>query len=673
MATSGTAFGDGVLKPLQIAMKLANGAIELDASSREKDAYVEYLKSIRYISQILVEEAEAPQEHGSEVVTPDTPKMLKLLEQCLERAKSTAAKLAKTMMKPVADCGPTVTAVPASEQSSTAAALPETVLSHRRGLSDEGGKRPLFPPPEVFQMMQAAEAQCAKKELTPLEEASRQNQKLRAAYEARLARLNPKQAMQKTSLTLSLQRQMMENLVIAKAREETLQRKMEERRVRLQEEASRRFSSNVAMTPEEEEQRVFYTAVLEYEQDNEWPKNWKSRIKKHPNDLSLVAGLVFHILGFHDHPVSQLLRKLQYRIYSKLYRVISRKPSYSLMSSNRSNKSHCLEGLLQPDPVGNRLKASQSLHCIPSVQEKNRINKQVKRHSLSTMPLIEDLGVADQAAEQDIEDQALHRTEDRSQKDLESPFEDLGPLLTDGIKAPSVQSESTLQVTQESTAEEHLKTIVKDIHNAIDQLLSLILMSFDFKSDSSCKDQCLECIEEVFFPPIWPALLALYRIVYKLREGALLKSMELYQNAHPSSFGVAPKLFPEDLLLLPNSYPYQAAAEELQILTTENLPQKKLEIIVRSLRRICECAEDYCNTGERKPQQGAAAIGADDLLPILSYVVLRSHLPQLVSECLALEEFIHEGSLIGEEGYCLTSLQSALSYVESLHKNTVHQ
>lgn len=38
------------------------------------------------------------------------------------------------------------------------------------------------------------------RELTPLEEASLQNQKLKAAYEARMARLDPSQAMQKTSL-----------------------------------------------------------------------------------------------------------------------------------------------------------------------------------------------------------------------------------------------------------------------------------------------------------------------------------------------------------------------------------------------------------------------------------------------------------------------------------------
>lgn len=38
--------------------------------------------------------------------------------------------------------------------------------------------------------------------------------------------------------------------------------------------------------------------------------------------------------------------------------------------------------------------------------------------------------------------------------------------------------------------------------------------------------------------------------------------------------------------------------------------------------------------------------GADDLLPILAFVALRSETPQLVSECAALEEFIHEGCVL---------------------------
>ena len=35
--------------------------------------------------------------------------------------------------------------------------------------------------------------------------------------------------------------------------------------------------------------------------------------------------------------------------------------------------------------------------------------------------------------------------------------------------------------------------------------------------------------------------------------------------------------------------------------------------------------------------------GCDDLLPILSFVIIRSGMAQLVSECDAMEEFIPEG------------------------------
>lgn len=147
--------------------------------------------------------------------------------------------------------------------------------------------------------------------------------------------------------------------------------------------------------------------------------------------------------------------------------------------------------------------------------------------------------------------------------------------------------------------------------------------------------------------------------------------MELYRNAPPAAIGIPTKLLPQDPKATgPSAYPYCAAAQELGLLVLESCPQKKLDCIVRALRVICACAEGYYRAQEPAPeagpQPGAAAIGADDLLPILSFVVLRSGLPQLVSECAALEEFIHEGYLIGEEGYCLTSLQSALSYVELL-------
>ncbi|XP_075795939.1 VPS9 domain-containing protein 1 [Pelodiscus sinensis] len=622
------AGGDGAAKPLQSAMKLATGAIELDTGNRPREAYVEYLRSISFIAQALLEEATAA-EGGSDAVTPDTPKMLKLAEQCLERAKSSAAVL-----------GPVKPAAPEKGPG------PAPVSRHRRVFSDEGGKLSPFLPPEIFQKLQLTKAQGTKKELTPLEEASLQNQKLRATYEARVARLNPSQAVQKTSLTLSLQRQMMENLVVAKAREETLQRKMEERRLRLQEAANRRFSSSIALTPEEQEQRVLYAAVLEYEQDHEWPKLWKAKLQANPTDLSLVSGLIAHLLSFPEHPIAQLLRRFQHAVYSRLYPAVSQHLAELGAAPGGSPLSLDAEGLLGPALGGRRLRSSQSLHCMASVQEDSAAglwpSPREDEHGSG-------LGAQGEAAR-------------------ESSFEDLELFLaTPESWPPGPAAAPQAPAEKRAPVQEQLKAIVKDIHNAMDRLLSLTLLAFEGLNSTSSKDQCLACIEDAFFSPLWAPLLALYRQVYQARELALARRMEHHRHVLPSDIGVSANLFPQNSAApAAGSYPYSRAVQELGLMLLESCPQKKLDCIVRTLRVICECAEEYCAAQESRPPPAAAAIGADDLLPILSYVVLKSNLPQLAAECAALEEFIHEGYLIGEEGYCLTSLQSALSYVESL-------
>ncbi|XP_063469141.1 VPS9 domain-containing protein 1 isoform X12 [Symphalangus syndactylus] len=585
------AAGDGTVKPLQSAMKLANGAIELDTGNRPREAYMEYLRSIHYISQVLLEEVETTK--AGETAPADTSKMLKLAQQCLERAQSTAAKLGKTRLKPT---------MPA------AAPIPQPAGRHRRVYSDEGGKLSPFLPPEIFQKLQGAESQSCKKELTPLEEASLQNQKLKAAYEARMARLDPSQAMQKTSLTLSLQRQMMENLVIAKAREETLQRKMEERRLRLQEAANRRFCSQVALTPEEREQRALYAAILEYEQDHDWPKHWKAKLKRNPGDLSLVTSLISHLLSLPDHPIAQLLRRLQCSVYSTLYPAVSRAAAPA---------PGCCP--LTPNPGSRRLRPSQSLHCMLSPPEPSAAPR--PQDSPPTPPL----QPGPVGSPSPLGDTAS------GLPDKDSSFEDLEQFL--GTSEPQgrgrgVQPEPQLQ---------QLKSAVEEIHNAIDRLLSLTLLAFEGLNTAASKDRCLACIEEPFFSPLWPLLLALYRSVHRAREAALSRSMELYRNAPPTAIGIPTKLLPQNPEAKgATGYPYCAAAQELGLLVLESCPQKKLECIVRTLRIICVCAEDYCPTPEATPQAGPQPIAAAAMY------------------------------LIGEEGYCLTSLQSALSYVELL-------
>ncbi|XP_037307798.2 VPS9 domain-containing protein 1 isoform X3 [Pungitius pungitius] len=599
--------------------------------------------------------------------------MLRLAEQCLERSKSFLGKRSEPPNLPAASAS--FSHLPGqSEQSPLQPAaiaadaaplsdIPVKATGHHRVLSDGDGEVSPFLPPEVFQRLQTVESQDAsKKPLTPIEEASRLNQKLKANYEARLARLTPGQAYQKTSLTLSLQRQMMENLIIAKARQDALQRKMEERRLRLQEEANRRFAASGGMTTEEQEQRILYANVLEYEQDHDWPKLWKANMRKNPEDDALVSGLVSYLLSRSDHPVVKLLRKHQYRVYNRLYPIVSKglphSPALPLRHSCSTHSLHHTETQKRPTRGSSLGGYSFSAGLSPS-----------RSHHLHS----------------DYGDEEGEEPHEQASVDRENSFEDLEQFLTQLDWAPlhgstddpgscseltfdpSTQREQEVLELEMRALTEHLKAVVKDIHIAIDQLLSLCLLSFECLNTASSKDLCLAIIEEAFFTPLWSALVVLFRRVHREREQAFEASMERYRDASPADVGVPLKLFPGDPDALQGSYPYESAVQELKLLIKDCCPQRKLECIVRTLRLICACAEDYRCLHEVDSLQKIAAIGADDLLPILSFVALRCQCPQLVSECAALEEFIHEGYLIGEEGYCLTSLQSALAYIESLH------
>ncbi|XP_034082941.1 VPS9 domain-containing protein 1 isoform X2 [Gymnodraco acuticeps] len=668
------ATADSGAKPLQNAMKMAKLAIQLDGENKHKEAYCEYLRTINFISHALLEEAGS--QNDGEVVAVEVGRMLRLAEQCLERVKSFIGKRADLSASGSAPFSsspgqsePNQTAVltdttanPVTAPSSDTPVdtghktTSPTKTGHYRVLSDGTGELSSFLPPEVFQRLQTVQSQdISKKELTPIEEASRLNQKLKANYEARLARLPPGKAYQKTSLTLSLQRQMMENLIIAKARQDALQRKMEERRLRLQEEANRcdrpLYRPGVLCLPTRRAVRDgAHPQPGDFQHLGQRNKSSAFSIPMYWNMSRTIRA---------DHPVVNLLRKHQYRVYNRLYPIVSK-------------------GLVQSPP--RPLTPSRSTHLLHPEKKTTR-GSSVGGQSFSTATsLSPSLSHDHSTNDEDEVEEELHS---QVTVDRENSFEDLEQFLTqldwaplhsstedsEGTCDPSLQpeqDEGSLQELEMRALTEHLKAVVKDIHIAIDQLLSLCLLSFECLNTANSKDLCLASIEEAFFTPLWSALVALFRRVYREREQAFEMSMKLYQDVSPGDVGVPSKLFPEDSDAQQGSYPYESAVQELKLLLKDCCPQRKLECIVRTLRLICACAEDYRCLHDVDSTPKTAAIGADDLLPILSFVALRCQCPQLVSECAALEEFIHEGYLIGEEGYCLTSMQSALAYVESL-------
>lgn len=183
-----------------------------------------------------------------------------------------------------------------------------------------------------------------------------------------------------------------------------------------------------------------------------------------------------------------------------------------------------------------------------------------------------------------------------------------------------------------------------------DRLLSLTLLAFEELSTAAGKDQCLACIEDAFFPPLWAPLLALYRYCGPGAElGAAVSALPCQpppfcpQERAPapggspgSQHGAAPPRQPRRPGAVPSALPHCARPPGLRCCCRGAAPHPPGDVspqeaglhrcgagagtgralrgvalsallcaAVRALRSICECAEEYCSARDsRTPTAG---------------------------------------------------------------------
>ncbi|XP_052815692.1 VPS9 domain-containing protein 1-like [Mya arenaria] len=253
----------------------------------------------------------------------------------------------------------------------------------------------------------------------------------------------------------------------------------------------------------------------------------------------------------------------------------------------------------------------------------------------------------------------------------------------------------------------HLDGITEEIISSLERIQVLFMIVYEGLNSGEGRDQCNAHIEDAFFPQIWPHLFLLFRLANKHKEVCLASVMTENMSSSPRDFDIRTELclvametesddvtieikHREETLATGDlsgttttekevkglavmeldkkeEIPYQSAVKELASISNLSTMMAKLEVLVRTSKEIVNCVEEY----HTKLGNSVPGIGADDLLPILCYVVTRSQQPQLLSECIAVERFIHEGYMFGEEGYCLTSFQTAINYLvaRGLHRS----
>uniref|UniRef100_A0AAY4E5U7 Ras and Rab interactor 2 n=1 Tax=Denticeps clupeoides TaxID=299321 RepID=A0AAY4E5U7_9TELE len=148
----------------------------------------------------------------------------------------------------------------------------------------------------------------------------------------------------------------------------------------------------------------------------------------------------------------------------------------------------------------------------------------------------------------------------------------------------------------------------------------------------------------------------------------LKENLALAKARQPQEMGVDGAVPPDPVAIEKIRHKFQNMAKLYS-------PDKKVTLLLRVCKLIYTIMED--NSGRM--------YGADDFLPMLTYVLAQCDMPQLDSEILYMMELLDPSLLHGEGGYYLTSAYGAMSLIKNFQeeqaarilssetRNTLHQ
>uniref|UniRef100_A0A3P8SFE6 Ras and Rab interactor 2 n=1 Tax=Amphiprion percula TaxID=161767 RepID=A0A3P8SFE6_AMPPE len=141
---------------------------------------------------------------------------------------------------------------------------------------------------------------------------------------------------------------------------------------------------------------------------------------------------------------------------------------------------------------------------------------------------------------------------------------------------------------------------------------------------------------------------------FQVRSGAwqeLTENLSLAKARQPHEMGVADTLPPDPVAIEKIKHKFHTMCKLYS-------PEKKVTMLLRVCKLIYTIMED--NSGR--------LYGADDFLPMLTYVLAQCDMPQLDNEILYMMELLDPSLLHGEGGYYLTSAYGAMSLIRNFQE-----
>ena len=111
----------------------------------------------------------------------------------------------------------------------------------------------------------------------------------------------------------------------------------------------------------------------------------------------------------------------------------------------------------------------------------------------------------------------------------------------------------------------------------------------------------------------------------------------------------------------PPQVPYERAIQYLRLISYLPSAYGKVQVLSLALKELASAPRQYY--GDAVPAS-SLVVGADDLLPLVTYALVRARVRHVAAHTALMEAFLEDHELSGQYGFAVVTLATVLQYLE---------
>jgi len=193
---------------------------------------------------------------------------------------------------------------------------------------------------------------------------------------------------------------------------------------------------------------------------------------------------------------------------------------------------------------------------------------------------------------------------------------------------------------------------VEPVKAFLEMILDTCQTAYPFLHQEEMMAVALPVLEKIVLSPFYEHIYEIFCAAYAEEDRRCKRSVQSLQDQDAETMGVR-RRYCEGAEPGPAGIAgkYTPAVEHLRGMVRKQSPLEKAQVIMESCKQLMRLSE----SGEM--------MGADDLLPLLVFCVVKADLKHLAAEMHYIEEFVLEEMACGEPGYFMMCGSSVLGYL----------